>query len=342
MEEAAPQTTELLDEGSEYRQGSRSDIDGPPVLDKSHVGDSSAKAVGSCQVVSNDHPEIVSGSRESSEALLELTSQCEQSNTTLDQQHSSDQVLSSDAQDAVPPTVVTDGPLTLQSQSGTAQLSGSRTRTQRPDHAVARLIQQADKSAGKLVNLLAHHFPSFRDETRFDGRKVRLLKRAQIFVADLWAALNGTGLGDFHDIDHLTMFAGKLIQHAESCSQPEQGPWAADMVTTAPKAAAAAISTVVKKCCWHQQPQAACALLTSRRTRRAKPRCFCRCSCQMLELLQRRPPLLTMAVVRNRALGAKLTPASCSRLSRASSPALLWSTDVQPTSGLPNPEFWTH
>ncbi|KAK5701576.1 hypothetical protein LTR97_004391 [Elasticomyces elasticus] len=77
----------------------------------------------------------------------------------------------------------------------------------RPDMSVVRLIEEANRSAGKLVNLLAKHFPCFRDETRFDGRKVRLLKRAQIFVADLWAAFNGTGHGEFNDIDNLTMFA---------------------------------------------------------------------------------------------------------------------------------------
>ncbi|KAK1069072.1 hypothetical protein LTR12_014078 [Friedmanniomyces endolithicus] len=76
-----------------------------------------------------------------------------------------------------------------------------------PDSFVIRLIEQANHSAGKLVNLLAQHFPCFRDETRFDGRKVRFLKRAQIFVADLWAAFNGTGYGAFDDIECLTMFA---------------------------------------------------------------------------------------------------------------------------------------
>jgi hypothetical protein len=37
---------------------------------------------------------------------------------------------------------------------------------------------------------------------------VRLLKRAQIFVADLWAAFDGEGYGTFNDIDKITMFAG--------------------------------------------------------------------------------------------------------------------------------------
>lgn len=79
----------------------------------------------------------------------------------------------------------------------------------RPDLSVVRLIEEAGHSAGKLVNLLAKHFPCFRDEGHFDGRRVRFLKRAQIFVADLWAAFNGTGYGEFYDIDHITMFAGQ-------------------------------------------------------------------------------------------------------------------------------------
>ena len=81
----------------------------------------------------------------------------------------------------------------------------------RPDLGVLRLIEKAEGSAGKLVNLLAKHFPFFSDETRFDGRRVRFLKRAQIFVADLWAAFNGTSYCAFDDIDHLTMFAGRLL-----------------------------------------------------------------------------------------------------------------------------------
>ena len=78
-----------------------------------------------------------------------------------------------------------------------------------PDLTVVRLVEKAGHSAGKLVNLLAKHFPAFRDETRFDGRRVRILKRAQIFVADLWAAFDGQSYGEFDDIGHLTMFAGK-------------------------------------------------------------------------------------------------------------------------------------
>jgi hypothetical protein len=78
------------------------------------------------------------------------------------------------------------------------------------DGSVLVLIEEANYSAAKLVNLLAQHFPSFRDECRFEGRKVRFLKRAQIFVADVWAAFEGEGWGRFDDIDKITMFAGTM------------------------------------------------------------------------------------------------------------------------------------
>jgi len=54
---------------------------------------------------------------------------------------------------------------------------------------------------------LVKHFPNFRDSTLFHGREVRLYKRAQILVADLWACFNGTSYGAFNDISSLTMFA---------------------------------------------------------------------------------------------------------------------------------------
>jgi hypothetical protein len=46
---------------------------------------------------------------------------------------------------------------------------------------------------------------------------VRFLKRAQIFVADLWAAFDGEGYGEFNDIDKITMFAGKLCVLYHEC-----------------------------------------------------------------------------------------------------------------------------
>ncbi len=57
--------------------------------------------------------------------------------------------------------------------------------------------------------MLARDFDCFRDEHHFSGRRkpVRTLKRAQIFVADIWACFEGEGYGDFRDIDKITMFA---------------------------------------------------------------------------------------------------------------------------------------
>jgi hypothetical protein len=58
------------------------------------------------------------------------------------------------------------------------------------------------------VNILAEDFPCFNDIASFESRKsIRFLKRAQICVADLWAAFDGEGFGEFDDIDKITMFA---------------------------------------------------------------------------------------------------------------------------------------
>ncbi|KAI4851370.1 hypothetical protein E4T44_02176 [Aureobasidium sp. EXF-8845] len=73
--------------------------------------------------------------------------------------------------------------------------------------SVADLVGAAENSAGKLVNLLAHHFPCFCDESVFEKRTVRIMKRPQILVADIWAAFNEESYGDFNDIDSITMFA---------------------------------------------------------------------------------------------------------------------------------------
>lgn len=58
------------------------------------------------------------------------------------------------------------------------------------------------------MNLLADDFSCFNDTVSFENRKsVRFLKRAQICVADLWAAFDGEDWGEFDDIDKITMFA---------------------------------------------------------------------------------------------------------------------------------------
>lgn len=73
--------------------------------------------------------------------------------------------------------------------------------------SVADLIASANQSAAGLVNILASKFVCFRDEGTFEKKSVRFLKRAQILVADLWAAFDGESYGEFNDIDKITMFA---------------------------------------------------------------------------------------------------------------------------------------
>lgn len=81
--------------------------------------------------------------------------------------------------------------------------------SQRYSCSVTNLIASAKGSAAGLVNILARDIACFRDEHLFPGRKkpIRLLKRAQIFVADVWACFNGESWGAFRDIDKITMFA---------------------------------------------------------------------------------------------------------------------------------------
>ncbi|KAL4952693.1 hypothetical protein BDW69DRAFT_18203 [Aspergillus filifer] len=79
------------------------------------------------------------------------------------------------------------------------------------DGSFISCIYSANHSAASLVNLLAESFSCFRDEAIFQGRRVRLYKRAQILVADLWACFDGEGYGEFQDIDKITMFADYRI-----------------------------------------------------------------------------------------------------------------------------------
>lgn len=75
------------------------------------------------------------------------------------------------------------------------------------DQTIFDLIKKAKGSALELVSLLTNTYASFDDSSEYDGRKISINKRAQIFVADIWACFNGNSYGSFYDIDKLTMFA---------------------------------------------------------------------------------------------------------------------------------------
>lgn len=71
------------------------------------------------------------------------------------------------------------------------------------DGSATKLIAQAAGSAPKLVELVFSNFPGFRDEAYQGTDRIVFLKRAQIFVGDLNAALK-LNLGG---LDQLTTFA---------------------------------------------------------------------------------------------------------------------------------------
>lgn len=61
-------------------------------------------------------------------------------------------------------------------------------------------------------------FSCLRDESSFENRKVRFLKRPQILIADIWACFEGQGFGSFVDINEITMFAGRFHAAAAEVS----------------------------------------------------------------------------------------------------------------------------
>jgi hypothetical protein len=83
---------------------------------------------------------------------------------------------------------------------------GSGLKARYGGHA-ANMIRQAGGSAEDLVGRITEAFPGFRDHAVYSGCQVFFYKRAQIFVGDVWGAYGGSGLGDFGDINRLTMFA---------------------------------------------------------------------------------------------------------------------------------------
>ncbi|EFC47622.1 predicted protein [Naegleria gruberi] len=77
------------------------------------------------------------------------------------------------------------------------------------DGKAFNLIKSANKSVNKLVSLVTQHFPGFRDHCIYSktGHQIHFYKRAQIFCADIYGCFKGQGIGQFDDINDLTMFA---------------------------------------------------------------------------------------------------------------------------------------
>lgn len=62
-------------------------------------------------------------------------------------------------------------------------------------------------SAAKTIEWLTTNLSSYDDTAIYDNMKVKIYKRAQILIADLWACFDGEQWGHFEDIDTITMFA---------------------------------------------------------------------------------------------------------------------------------------
>jgi hypothetical protein len=77
-------------------------------------------------------------------------------------------------------------------------------------------VEEAGGSAERLVGILAR-MPLYRDVARYEGFEVPFYKRAQITCSDLAEALRERGLGRFHDLDELTLFADNLVPHVLRC-----------------------------------------------------------------------------------------------------------------------------
>ncbi len=80
------------------------------------------------------------------------------------------------------------------------------------DGSFVRLVEAADASAERLVELLGE-MPYFKDVEAYGELRVPFYKRAQITAADLSLAFDGRGPGRFDDLDRLTIFADNLVPH---------------------------------------------------------------------------------------------------------------------------------
>jgi hypothetical protein len=68
-----------------------------------------------------------------------------------------------------------------------------------------------------MVEILVSTVPTFQDLVTKDNQKIYFLKRAQIFVSDLYYALEGRGPGLFSNLEDLAVFADyKLPQLLEA------------------------------------------------------------------------------------------------------------------------------
>jgi hypothetical protein len=71
------------------------------------------------------------------------------------------------------------------------------------DGSATQFLERAENDATKLVDLIYSSFPGFQDEAEIEGQRIFFLKRAQIFVGDVNAALKL----NLKSMESLTTFA---------------------------------------------------------------------------------------------------------------------------------------
>lgn len=90
---------------------------------------------------------------------------------------------------------------------------------------IATLVRLASQSADDALALLFHNFPSLRDVSVLDGMPVYFLKRAQIFIADLFRIFAGRSLGRLDDVRCLTALSDyRLPQMLRAAGAIEYSP----------------------------------------------------------------------------------------------------------------------
>jgi len=81
----------------------------------------------------------------------------------------------------------------------------------------ANLVRIAENNVNKLIESILKDFPSFKDWSEFQDQKIYFLKRAQIFISDIYYAFQGKHYGFFKNMEDLTIFADyKLPQLLEA------------------------------------------------------------------------------------------------------------------------------
>jgi hypothetical protein len=72
--------------------------------------------------------------------------------------------------------------------------------------SLVKLVKSSNKSAITLLNILTNDFPNFQDHSIYKGHQIHFYKRSQLLISHIYNKFCGKGIGEFIDIDELTMF----------------------------------------------------------------------------------------------------------------------------------------